>query len=212
MWLLLLPSVRSSRSKNPTDSVGSLSAYLSNSGAITWLVLLVLSAYFIATFWIFLYRYSLIRSRLALETKSLGRLYMGRSDSVSEESLLAGYLRQIGKISPEVLRAAVNDAVRSATRGLTQLSIMASTAPFVGLFGTVVGILEAFGRLGTQKSASLAVVAPAISEALVATAAGIFVAIFAYAFHLLLKRKAYELQSLLESEAEIILAQSDRKG
>jgi biopolymer transport protein ExbB/TolQ len=192
--------------------VGSLSGYLSQSSAITWMVLLVLSAYFIATFWIFLYRYSLIRSRLIVESRSLSRLYMGRASTVASDSLLAGYLQQIGVVSPEVLKAAVNDAVRSATRGLTQLSIMASTSPFVGLFGTVVGILEAFGRLGTQKSASLSVVAPAISEALVATAAGIFVAIFAYAFHLLLKRKAYELNSLLESQAEIVLAQRGRES
>ena len=136
---------------------------------------------------------------------------MVRSDNLSHDSLLARYLHQIGRMSPEVLKAAINDAIRSATRGLTVLSIMASTAPFIGLFGTVVGILEAFGRLGTQRSASLQVVAPAISEALVATAAGIFVAIFAYAFHLLLKRKAFELQSILESQADILLAQSDRE-
>ncbi len=176
------------------------------------MVLLVLSLYFIATFWIFIYRYRLISRRLRSESRSLSRLYMGRSESISPDSLLAGYLQQIGVISAEVLKAASNDAVRSATRGLTQLSIMASTSPFIGLFGTVVGILEAFGRLGTQKSASLSVVAPAISEALVATAAGIFVAVFAYAFHLLLKRKAYELQSLLESQSEIILAQRQREA
>jgi len=187
--------------------VGSLSNYLSQSGAITWMVLLVLSAYFIATFWIFFYRYRLLNVRLSIESRSLNRLYMGRSDFVAKESLLYAYLQRIGSFGSEVLKAAINDAVRSATRGLTPLSIMASTSPFVGLFGTVVGILEAFGRLGTEKSASLAVVAPAISEALVATAAGIFVAIFAYAFHLILKRKAYELQSLLESQAEIVLAQ-----
>ena len=187
--------------------MGSLSNYLSQSGAITWMVLLVLSAYFVATFWIFIYRYRLLGVRLSVESKSLNRLYMGRSDFVAKESLLYTYLQRIGSFSGEVLRAAINDAVRSATRGLTPLSIIASTSPFVGLFGTVVGILEAFGRLGTQKSASLSVVAPAISEALVATAAGIFVAIFAYAFHLILKRMAYELQSLLESQAEIVLAQ-----
>ncbi len=175
------------------------------------MVLLVLSAYFIATFWIFIYRYRLIATRLTLESRSLSRLYLGRSESISADSLLAAYLQKIGSLSPEVLKAAVNDAVRSATKGLTVLSIIASTSPFVGLFGTVVGILEAFGRLGTQKSASLSVVAPAISEALVATAAGIFVAIFAYSFHLLLKRKAYELQSMLESEAEILLAQHGRE-
>jgi len=175
------------------------------------MVLLVLSAYFILTFWVFVYRYRLITGRIKAESRSLSRLYMGRSDSISADSLLAGYLKQIGLISPEVLKAAVNDAVRSATRGLTALSIIASTSPFVGLFGTVVGILEAFGRLGTQKSASLSVVAPAISEALVATAAGIFVAIFAYAFHLMLKRRAYELNSLLESQADILLTQRRRE-
>jgi len=210
MWPLLPQSARSNRSRNPTD-VGSLSSYLSHSSAITWMVLIILSLYFIAAFWIFIYRYRLISRRLQSESRSLSRLYMGRSESIASDSLLAGYLQQMGMVSSEVLRAASNDAVRSATKGLTQLSIMASTSPFIGLFGTVVGILEAFGRLGTQKSASLSVVAPAISEALVATAAGIFVAVFAYAFHLLLKRKAYELQSLLESQSEIILAQRQRE-
>jgi biopolymer transport protein ExbB/TolQ len=51
------------------------------------------------------------------------------------------------------------------------------------------------------------VVAPAISEALIATAAGIAVAIFAYSFHLILKRKAYELSSLLTSQSEVVLSQ-----
>ncbi len=192
--------------------MGSLSNYLSQSGAITWMVLLVLSIYFIVTFWIFIYRYRILKVRLSVESKSLNRLYMGRSDFVAKDSLLYAYLQRIGTFRSEILKAAINDAVRSATRGLTPLSIMASTSPFVGLFGTVVGILEAFGRLGTQKSASLSVVAPAISEALVATAAGIFVAIFAYAFHLILKRKAYELHSLLESEAEIVLARPNAES
>lgn len=131
---------------------------------------------------------------------------MGRSEFVSPDSFLYSYLQKIGIINDVILKAAINDALRGATSGLTSLSIMASTSPFIGLFGTVVGILEAFGRLGTRQSASLSIVAPAISEALVATAGGIFVAIFAYAFHLILKRKAYELHSILESQADIILS------
>ena len=192
--------------------MGSLINYLSQSSAITWLVLLVLSAYFIATLWIFFYRYRTLQHRIAVESQALSRLYRGRSEKLPADAVLVGYLQQMGFVNEALLKAAVNDAVRSATRGLTPLSIIASTSPFVGLFGTVVGILEAFGRLGTQKSASLSVVAPAISEALVATAAGIFVAIFAYAFHLILKRRAYELHSLLESQADIILAQKSKGG
>ena len=129
---------------------------------------------------------------------------MGRASGAGNDSKFFTYMNRIGSVSEEVLKAAVNDTVRSATRGLTLLSIIASTSPFIGLFGTVVGILESFSRLGMQKSASLSVVAPAISEALVATAVGIFVAVFAYSFHLLLKRKAYELQSILQSHADIL--------
>lgn len=116
------------------------------------------------------------------------------------------YLRRATKPNKEILEAASSDAIRSSTKGLTLLSIIASTSPFIGLFGTVVGILETFSALGSQKSASLTVVAPAISEALIATAAGISVAIFAYTFHLLLKRQAYELGSILQSQSDMVLS------
>src|SRR6478735_2369062 len=57
------------------------------------------------------------------------------------------------------------------------LSSIASAAPFIGLFGTVWGIMDAFLRIGVEKSASLPVVAPAIGEALIATAFGLVAAI-----------------------------------
>ncbi len=186
--------------------MNTLSLYLSHTSAITWMVLIVLSIYFIMVFAIFLYRDHLLGKRLQSEEFSLQKLYKGRDQKVSSDSLLFAHLEKVGMLNSDVLKAACNDAVRGATKGLTPLSIIASTSPFIGLFGTVVGILEAFGRLGIQKSASLSIVAPAISEALVATAAGILVAVFAYVFHLMLKRKAYELQSILESQADIILA------
>ena len=131
---------------------------------------------------------------------------MGLSDTVSKTSLLRTYINKVDVLKPSLLDAAINDAVRSATKGLTHLSIMATISPFIGLFGTVVGILEAFSKLAIHSTATMSVVAPAISEALVATAIGIFVAIFSYTFHLLLKRKAYELQSILKSEADILVA------
>jgi biopolymer transport protein ExbB len=62
-------------------------------------------------------------------------------------------------------------------RGLGGLATIGSTAPFVGLFGTVVGILNAFVGISTQKATGLASVAGGIAEALVATAIGLFVAI-----------------------------------
>jgi biopolymer transport protein ExbB/biopolymer transport protein TolQ len=62
-------------------------------------------------------------------------------------------------------------------RGLGGLATIGSTAPFVGLFGTVVGILNAFKKISEQKATGLAAVAGGISEALVTTALGLFVAI-----------------------------------
>jgi biopolymer transport protein ExbB/biopolymer transport protein TolQ len=62
-------------------------------------------------------------------------------------------------------------------RGLSGLATIGSTAPFVGLFGTVVGIINAFKGISTEKTAGLAAVAGGIAEALVATALGLFVAI-----------------------------------
>ena len=62
-------------------------------------------------------------------------------------------------------------------RGLPFLATTGSSAPFIGLFGTVVGIMNAFTDIGASGSASLAVVAPGIAEALIATAVGLFAAI-----------------------------------
>ena len=186
--------------------MGSLFDYFTHGSAITTIVLLWLSLYFIATFWIFLDRFVVLTSRIKSEAQSLKSLYTGQSKAVLAKSLLFTYLSRVERPNSAILEAAASDAIRVSTKGLTWLAIIASTSPFIGLFGTVIGILETFSRLGAQSSASLGVVAPAISEALIATAAGIAVAIFAYTFHLILKRKAYELSSLLESQSEVILS------
>lgn len=62
-------------------------------------------------------------------------------------------------------------------RGISSLATIGSTAPFVGLFGTVVGIINAFRGISSEKSTGLGAVAGGISEALVTTAVGLFVAI-----------------------------------
>lgn len=186
--------------------MGLLFDYLFQSSAITIFVLLCLSVYFITTFWVFLDRLTVINNRLSLETASLVEVYKGETNEVSSKSLIHPYLESVNTPNKAILEAAMSDTIRVSTKGLTWLSIIASTSPFIGLFGTVIGILETFTKLGGNASASLSVVAPAISEALVATAAGIMVAIFAYTFHLILKRKAYELSSILSSQSEIILS------
>jgi len=185
----------------------SLFGYLDKSSAITIFVLGLLSIYLFFVLWIYIYRYFSLKSKIVTEERSLRKLYMGRAKSVDAGSLLFPYLSKVLIPNSAIFAVGKNEAVKSATAGLTALSIIASTSPFIGLFGTVVAILETFSKLGTQSGTSIAIVAPAISEALVATAAGIAVATFAYSFHLILKRKAYELNVLLDSQAELILAQ-----
>ena len=73
--------------------------------------------------------------------------------------------------------------VANMKRGLGGLGTISSGAPFIGLFGTVVGIINAFENIGQAGSASLAVVAPGIAEALIATAVGLFAAIPATIFY-----------------------------
>lgn len=75
------------------------------------------------------------------------------------------------------LRRATTQEIQRLERYLTFLATTGSTAPFIGLFGTVWGIMDSFRSIGQTGSASLAVVAPGISEALVATAIGLVAAI-----------------------------------
>ena len=76
-----------------------------------------------------------------------------------------------------VLRRATTSETHRLEKYLAFLATTGSAAPFIGLFGTVWGIMDAFHGIGTTGSASLAVVAPGISEALVATAIGLVAAI-----------------------------------
>src|SRR5499427_7107037 len=75
------------------------------------------------------------------------------------------------------MQPASADEVRRVEKGMSWLATTAGVAPFIGLFGTVWGIIDAFSGLGTSGAASLRAVAPGIAEALVTTAAGLFAAI-----------------------------------
>ncbi|MCD8339334.1 MAG: protein TolQ [Burkholderiales bacterium] len=96
----------------------------------------------------------------------------------------------------------------SLEAGLSLLATVGSVSPYIGLFGTVWGIMDAFTGLGNLESASLAVVAPGIAEALVATAIGLFAAIpavigynrFAYS----IDRLAIQYESFMQEFQNIL--------
>lgn len=94
-------------------------------------------------------------------------------------------LRQQGGLDSEVVMGGAQRAMRVAysreeeklEKHLTFLATVGSVTPYIGLFGTVIGIMNSFISLASQSQASLQVVAPGIAEALIATAMGLFAAI-----------------------------------
>jgi biopolymer transport protein TolQ len=114
----------------------------------------------------------------------------------------------VGKFSggdnvKRALRRAINTETTRMTQMVPFLATTGNTAPFIGLFGTVWGIMNSFHGIGLRGSASLAVVAPGISEALIATAAGLAVAIPAViAFN-------YFMQKIKVVESELISFSAD---
>jgi biopolymer transport protein TolQ len=94
----------------------------------------------------------------------------------SEEANFGIDLRGADNVARTLRRATTLETQR-LEKFLTFLATTGSTAPFIGLFGTVWGIMDSFRSIGQTGSASLAVVAPGISEALVATAIGLIVAL-----------------------------------
>jgi biopolymer transport protein TolQ len=74
-------------------------------------------------------------------------------------------------------QTAASEAVTALERRMSWLATIGSTSPFVGLFGTVMGVVEAFHGLGQAGAATLRAVAPGMAEALITTAAGLFVAV-----------------------------------
>jgi biopolymer transport protein TolQ len=107
-----------------------------------------------------------------------------------------------GKVLEAVAKRAIVSEQQRAGSLMAPLSSIASAGPFVGLFGTVYGIMDAFLRIGQEKSASLPVVAPAIGEALIATAIGLFAAIPAVVAFNALNKRIEDLLAELDASAE----------
>ena len=99
------------------------------------------------------------------------------------------------------LQLGISEEVTKLEMNMPWLATVASVSPFIGLFGTVWGIIDAFEGLGTAGSASLRAVAPGISEALVTTAIGLAAAIPAAIFYNLFGSRIKELGTRMEDFA-----------
>ncbi|MGP1924548.1 MAG: Tol-Pal system protein TolQ [Arsenophonus sp. NEOnobi-MAG3] len=169
------------------------------------LIILILIGFSIAS-WAIIFQRNKILNTATRETEAfkdrfwsgideLSRLYkeyQTRSDTLtgSEQIFYAGFkeftrLRQTNLYTPEAvingaskaMRISMNRELESLESHIPFLSTVGSISPYIGLFGTVLGIMHAFIALGSVKQATLQMVAPGIAEALIATAIGLFAAI-----------------------------------
>jgi len=108
------------------------------------------------------------------------------------------------------LQLGVSEEVAKLERNMHWLAITASVSPFIGLLGTVLGIIRTFNALGQQGSTSLAAVGPGISEALIATALGLFAAIPAALFYNLFGNRIREMGARLDDFALEFLNLAER--
>lgn len=136
------------------------------------------------------------------------RITKGRYEPTGMEKIFeAGFkefvrLRKQEHIEPEVvldaaqrsMRIAMNKEMDQLETNLSFLATVGSTSPYIGLFGTVWGIMNSFQALGNVQQATIAMVAPGISEALIATAMGLFAAIPAVIAY---NRFSYDVERLI---------------
>jgi biopolymer transport protein TolQ len=181
--------------------VGQLGTLLEQTGWVARVVLAMLLAFSLFS-WALIFQKSRLFSRMNQQTALFLRIFrsnrtlpdpkqMGGGGSPLEPVYAAGY-REVesqtrtsnppGKITSlnavtVSMQLAAAEEVRKAEAYMSWLATTGSVTPFIGLFGTVWGVMDAFTGLGTAGAASLRAVAPGIAEALITTAAGLFTAV-----------------------------------
>jgi biopolymer transport protein TolQ len=121
-----------------------------------------------------------------------------RTRGIANDTQAAMLIQRVDRALDSIIS---RDGAR-AEEGLGSLAIVATASPFIGLFGTVWGIMSAFREIAVQKNTSLAVVAPSIAEALFATAIGLAAAIPAYIAYNKFSTDAGKFQGRLEGFAD----------
>ncbi len=192
-----------------------------SAGPLAQLVMLVLLAMSVFSWAIAFSKYGLLRtaaSKDSLFLKAFRRVgKLADMNAASEQyrpaplvtifeygyEELARQVNKYGKIRSgdaieRVMLLAANEETARLQKSMGWLATIASAAPFIGLFGTVWGILESFRGLGAAGGATLRAVAPGIAEALIATAFGLFAAIPALIFYNYFSQQIREIRARMQ--------------
>ncbi len=182
----------------------SIPAFINSLGLISKVILLVLFFFSVTSWAIILYKWWLLHGidrderrffDAYAHTHDLGEIrrharrapfspsaavavgVLDRAAAESEQALVDGTYGGPRQYFDRVVSHLVQDQISRQEAYLPFLATTGNTTPFIGLFGTVMGIINAFQEIGRQGTASISAVAPGVAEALVATAAGLFTAI-----------------------------------
>ena len=203
---------------------GGLVGLVLSAGPVAKAVVLVLLFFSVVSWTIFLYKWRQLSSvesdggkflKVARDSDSFKRLttmYADNPESPFYKLLVNAYkevtirqkegqteVREVLPAVENVLKITVAEEANRLERKLSFLATTANTAPFIGLFGTVWGIMDSFREIGLRGTTSLAVVAPGISEALITTALGLATAIPAVLFYNYHTNKVRGITSKMEN-------------
>jgi biopolymer transport protein TolQ len=128
------------------------------------------------------------------------------TDAISEQSSLLNSERAYRSMN-----TTINNEVDGLDKNLSILAMIASSSPYIGLFGTVWGIMHSFIGLASVKQATISIVAPGIAEALIATAFGLFAAIPATIAYNRLITQVGEINNKYTAFAETLFVNFQRK-
>ncbi len=135
-------------------------------------------------------------------------IFDGVYDEYRRQMESTGQIRSMSALERAAQNAS-SEALTLLERRMSWLATIGATAPFIGLFGTIMGIVDAFHGLGASGEATLRAVAPGISEALITTAAGLFVAIPAVIGYNQFNTRLREVAGQMDSFARELLTSID---
>jgi biopolymer transport protein TolQ len=210
---------------------GEVMDMVSNTGLVAKIVLLILLAASLLSWAIILSKFGLF-NRATVQSARFVRIFR-KSNRLQELAAVADQFKPSPLVAvfegavEELRRCGANPRTLSVQRAtqiaaseeltrlesrLIWLATTGSIAPFIGLFGTVWGIIDAFHGLGTAGAATLRAVAPGISEALITTAAGLFAAVPAVVAYNYFLQKIREFASRMDDFSLELLNIIDRNG
>jgi biopolymer transport protein TolQ len=213
---------------------GQLGQLIQQTGMVSWVVLAILLFFSLFSWALILQKLAMFGS-MRRETSQFLRVFrasrglpdpksMGEGDSPLEAVYSAGFRELQSQLStgnpsghiksiPAVtvaMQLASADQLQRVERYMPWLATTGSVSPFIGLFGTVLGVMDAFMGLGSAGAASLRAVAPGIAEALITTAAGLFAAIPAVVAYNHFVHRTREVASRMDNFTMEVTAQIEK--